>query len=65
MNEFINIKDQLPEKGKDIIGVDNNGDISYCFRCNCHNPNCTEWRESLSGYGLIVNIVKWKYVEDE
>lgn len=60
-NDFISIKDELPEKGKDIIGLDKSGDVHYCFRCNCHNPNCIEWRCSITGYGLIVNIISWKY----
>ena len=59
--EFISIKDQLPEKGKDIIGIDKNGDRHYCFRCACLNENCIEWRCSLTGYGLFVDIRKWIY----
>lgn len=61
-DEYIMIKNQLPEKGKDIIGIDYNGDIHYCFRCACGNPNCKEWRCSMTGYGLIIRIQKWKYI---
>ena len=32
-NEFILVKEQLPEKGKDIIGIDEDGNKHYCFRC--------------------------------
>lgn len=60
-NEFILVKDQLPEKGKDIIGIDKYGNKHYCFRCDCHNPNCKEWRCSLTGNGLIIDVVKWIY----
>lgn len=60
-NKWININDVLPDKGKDIIGVDGNGNKHYCFRCACHNDKCTEWRCSLSGFGLIIDIIKWKY----
>ena len=60
-NEFISVKEQLPEKGKDIIGIDKDGNKHYCFRCACHNLNCKEWRCSLTGYGLIIDVVKWKY----
>lgn len=59
--EFISIKDQLPEKGKDIIGIDKDGNKHYCFRCECHNPNCKEWRSSLTGYGLMIDVDKWIY----
>lgn len=60
-NEFILVKEQLPQKGKDIIGIDEDGNKHYCFRCACHNPNCKEWRCSLTGSGLIINVVKWIY----
>lgn len=60
-SEYKSIKDELPEKGKDIIGLDEDGNTYYCFRCNCPNPNCTEWRCSITGFGLIINIVKWQY----
>lgn len=57
--DFIEIDDVLPEKGKDIFALLDNGDFRYCFRCNCHNPNCMEWRDSMTGMGLLVNVVKW------
>jgi hypothetical protein len=63
VNDFISIDHELPKKGKDIIGKDDDGNLHYCFLCACHNPKCTEWRDSL-GYGLLVNIVEWKYVDD-
>ena len=34
--EFISVKEQLPEKGKDIIGIDKYGNKHYCFRCASH-----------------------------
>ena len=63
-NKWINTKDQLPDKGKDIIGISLNDDRKhYIYRCSCHNLNCKEWRCSLTGYGLmLINIDKWKYV---
>ena len=60
-NEFISVKEQLPEKGKDIIGIDEDGNKHYCFRCACPNPNCKQWRCSLTGSGLIIDVVKWIY----
>lgn len=53
---------ELPIKGKDIVGITSNGDKVYCFRCNCQDPYCAEWRDSIGGYGLIVKIVKWEYL---
>ncbi len=58
---FVLVKEKLPEKGKYIIGIDEHGNKHYCFRCACHNPNCKEWRNSLTGSGLIVNIIKYIY----
>ena len=63
--EFISIEKQLPEKGKDIIGIDKFGNKHYCFRCNCHNFDCKEYRCSLTGSGLFIDIVKWKYNKSE
>lgn len=60
-SNFIEIDDELPEKGKDIVGIDEYGSKYYCFRCACHNPKCMEWRCSITGYGLMVNIVRWTY----
>ena len=61
MGEIFNIEDKLPEKGTDIIGYDPNGDKHYCFRCNCHNINCMEWRCQITGGGLLIKVVKWEY----
>jgi hypothetical protein len=58
---MIDIKTQLPEKGKDIIGYNENGDRYHCFRCNCRNAMCNEWRCSLTGTHLLISIVKWEY----
>jgi len=56
-----NVKDILPEKGRDIIGYTSTGEKKFLFRCNCSNDKCKEWRCSLTGMGMIVNIIKWKY----
>ncbi len=63
--DFISIKEQLPEKGRDTIAFDKEGNKYYCFRCACHNSNCKEWRCSLTGYGLIVDIEKWIYLQNQ
>lgn len=62
-NTYISVNEELPEKGKDIIGIGYNGRVYHCFRCACHNPNCKEWRCSLTGNGLLISIEKWKYEE--
>ena len=54
-------KDKLPTKGLNIIGYDSDGISYYCFRCNCKNPNCLEWKCSITGMTLILDIISWKY----
>ena len=53
---------ELPIKGKDIEGITSNGEKVYCFRCNCQDPYCAEWRCSITGFHLNVNIIKWEYL---
>lgn len=60
-DEFILVSEEYPQKGKPIIGIDDEGLKHYCFKCACKNPNCKEWRCSITGGGLMVNIIKWKY----
>lgn len=59
INDLILISDQMPEKGRNIIGYDEEGEKHYCYRnkCKC----CDDWRCSITGYGLLINIVKWQY----
>lgn len=59
--EYIDINKKLPKKGKDIIGMTPNNEKKYLFRCNCPNKDCKEWRCSLTGMGVMVEINKWKY----
>jgi len=54
-------KNKLPNKGMNIIGYDSDGLSYYCFRCNCKNPDCLEWKSSITGLTLIVDIIYWKY----
>ncbi len=64
--EFININECLPDKGRDILGKTSpNSNVVYVFRCNCHNKNCKEWRCSLTGGGMLVQIYSWKYAETD
>jgi hypothetical protein len=60
-NDFILVKDRLPEKNRGIVGIDGNGNEYYCFRCACNDIECKEWRCSLMGFMLLVDIIKWRY----
>lgn len=63
--DYILVTDELPKKGMAILGVNEDGYTYGCYRCNCPNPDCKEWRCSITGYGLIVDIKKWKYVSGQ
>ena len=52
---------KLPEKGLDVKAIDSKGDYYYLFRCACANKNCKEWRDSLTGYHVTLNIISWEY----
>ena len=53
----------LPDKGKDIIATLVDGTTSYVFRCACKNEKCTEWRCSVTGMCIIIDVVKWEYLD--
>lgn len=53
---MIKITEQKPDKMKDIIGIDKNGRKHYCFL-----SKCGEWRCSLTGFALLIEIVEWEY----
>jgi hypothetical protein len=55
--DYIRIEERNPKTGEDIHGIDTRGRDHYCFL-----SRCGEWRCSLTGYRLIVNIAKWRYV---
>jgi len=55
------IKDELPIAGEDIKGYSDEDTIHRIYRCS-HAPNCKTWKCSISGCTLMVNIIKWKYI---
>jgi len=60
--DWIDINDQLPERGKDIIAICDDGLEHELFLCSCPH-NCRTWKCSLLGYSMILDVVKWKYVQ--
>lgn len=56
-------KFELPIKGKDVIATLSDGREISTYRCNCSNPNCTEWKCPITGSGLMIDVVKWRYDE--
>lgn len=61
--DFVELKDNMPIKGRDIIAIDKEGSHHYIFRCACSNENCNDYRCSLTGYNISIEFVKWKYDE--
>jgi len=57
MNDYIMLKDKKPERGKDIEYIDSNGNHGYAFL----SQRCDEWRCIITGFGLIIDVVKWRY----
>lgn len=55
-SDFKSISDELPEIGRDIIGLtkDYEFKVTYLGKYN-------EWKCPITGGGLLVDIVKWKY----
>lgn len=58
---MIDINNQYPEQGRDIFAVTSDNIKGYYYRCN-HSPGCKTWKCSISGYTVLVDIVKWKYI---
>jgi len=56
------INDILPEPNREIEYIDSDGEEHggiYLCQCKC------EWRCSLTGFGMLVGVKKWRYVEDK
>jgi len=58
MYNYIMLKDQKPERGKDIEYIDSDGEHGYAYLCNCCGR---EWRCTITGGGLMIDVVKWRY----
>lgn len=58
------IESQLPAKGRDIIGIDEDGVTHMCYRCTCWKQDCLDWKSSDNGKSIFSKIVKWEYVKD-
>ncbi len=56
-----NYPDEKPKKGIDVIAEDENGYKHYVYLCN----HCgSEWRDSSFGHGLMIEVKRWKYLDD-
>jgi len=58
--EWINIKDKLPETGKEIKYIDSDGYEGITYLCPCCKK---EWRCPITGSGVFIDVIKWQYLE--
>jgi len=54
---------ELPPARTDLKVLTLSGDELSVFRCGCRE-GCMDWRCSLSGYGMIIDVEKWKLEEE-
>lgn len=59
MNKWIPLNVRIPNKGKDIVVLDD-GDERYVFRCDCQNIGCLTWRCSMTKSQLLITPTYWK-----
>ena len=55
--------DNLPEAGKNIIVVDEDGDRLFCFRCSCHS-GCRTLKCALTGATYFIEPKLWEYCKE-
>lgn len=60
MEEWISLKDELPVKGVDVRVKQSDDSECDAFRCACHNENCKEWRCTITGFGLMIDVAQWR-----
>lgn len=59
-DEYFHFSNKKPKINEDIVGFD-----EYDNKYFCYLSRYNEWRCSLTGAGLLVDIIKWKYVESK
>jgi len=58
------IEDMLPEKGRDIVAIDREGNKYWCYRCACKSQNCRDFRCPITGSMIMIDPVEWEYEEE-
>lgn len=60
-NEFTDINKELPTAGELIIAKLKDGTERKCFRCECKDEFHNGWAEPIIGFGIMIDVVGWKY----
>lgn len=59
-NNWISIHEKIPPKGIDVECITDDGSITTAFLCN----RCgREWRDAITGYGIMITVLYWRYKE--
>ena len=58
---MIKITEKLPEKAKDLVVIDSDGNKHWCYRCSCKSENCMEFRCPITGSMIMIDVVEWEY----
>ena len=58
MTKWHKYPDEIPEPKKDLKHIDSDGHEGYCYLCGCCKK---EWRCAVSGGGLMIDVIKWRY----
>lgn len=61
MSQWIDLSEQEPPKGEDILVLTYEGDTHEVYRCKGHgNGKCTEWKCSLTGCTMWIDVKSWR-----
>ena len=58
---MIKITENLPEKAKDLVVIDSNGNKHWCYRCACKSENCMDFRCPITGSMIMIDVIEWEY----
>lgn len=62
MNTYTMLSECKPEPNKEIKYIDSDNNTGFAYLCPC----ClNEWRCPITGSGLLIDVVQWKYYEGE
>jgi hypothetical protein len=58
---MIKITENLPEKAKDLVVIDSDGNKHWCYICACKSENCVDFRCPITGLMIMIDVVEWEY----
>jgi hypothetical protein len=60
MNNWHYFSDKKPEINKEIEFIDSKNNHGCAYLCHCGN----EWRDIICGSGVLIDVVKWRYIDE-